>query len=368
MKDRIDILILTANFGQGHISVSKGIKENILKIDPSINIEIADLFQIFMPKLSKNMYKGYGVLVKSSPEIYNHFYYKKNKESSIGKDQFSYKYNLNKLQNYLIKLQPKMIISTFPGATYYISKLKEHPFFSFPLITCITDVVSSWEWIVPNCDKYFVATEEIKERMIEKGVQSEKIVTTGIPLRREFIEENKPVPNITLPKDGLVMMIMGGGMGLLPKNKNFYNWLNNLEGVTTLVLTGKNEELLEKLIETDMDRVIPVGYIEEVAYLMDKCDLLITKAGGVTVFEAIASNLPLIVYKPKLGQEIENTNFIEEESIGRIAFSMKDLQWIVEDLINNREKIKNYKRNIDALKKYINMNRLAEESIKLLYS
>jgi processive 1,2-diacylglycerol beta-glucosyltransferase len=367
MAGNIDILILTSKFGLGHISVAKGIKEHILDMDSSINIEIVDVFQVLIPKLSKNMYKFYIDLVKKSPEIYNHFYYKKSQNEHLYTDKFFYKYNLNRLKKYLLDVKPKMVISTFPTASHYISNLKEKDFFSMPLITCITDVVHGWEWIAPNCSKYFVATEYVKNKMIEKGIEKQKIIVTGIPLRKEFLIKEKSIPSLNLPKDHLIIMVMGGGVGLLPEDEEFYRRFNEFGKVTTIVLTGKNRELLAKLLDMNMERVIPIGYTDEVASLMAQSDILVTKPGGITVFEAIASELPLVVYNPKLGQELENAKFIAKKSIGIIALDMDSLYSIIKDLVDNTQEIGRYKKNMAALKQKINMRVLGEEAIKLLH-
>ncbi|NMA83217.1 MAG: hypothetical protein GX962_05065 [Epulopiscium sp.] len=74
MEDNVDILILTASFGVGHLSASLGIKEHISKINPSISIEVVDVFQRTMPRFSKIMYEGYDILVKRNQKLYNYFY------------------------------------------------------------------------------------------------------------------------------------------------------------------------------------------------------------------------------------------------------------------------------------------------------
>ena len=52
--------------------------------------------------------------------------------------------------------------------------------------------------------------------------------------------------------------------------------------------------------------------------LLEESDLIITKPGGATLFEAIYANTPVIVKSPKVGQEIENAKFIIDKGIGLI--------------------------------------------------
>ena len=52
---------------------------------------------------------------------------------------------------------------------------------------------------------------------------------------------------------------------------------------------------------------------------MQTSDVLITKAGGVTISEALASAVPLILLNPVPGQERENAKYFERNGLAKIA-------------------------------------------------
>jgi UDP-N-acetylglucosamine:LPS N-acetylglucosamine transferase len=369
MKDKCDILILTATFGLGHIFVSKAIREHIKSFDKNINVKIADIFEITTPKLYKGVYKGYEFLIKSNSKIYNYFYYKKNSSESSQMDKVFYKMYLSKFAEYIREVKPKVIVSTFPMCSGLVSMYKDEYLDNTPLITCITDVVDNWEWIHKNTDKYMVATPHIKENLIQKGIDKVKIEVTGIPVRRDFLNRNKSkyiLKKYNVENDDFIIMMMGGGMGLLPEDKDFYNWLNQLKGVKTIILTGKNNELYEKLSEyKDLDNIRVLEYTDNISEIMVNSDILITKAGGVTLFEAIASWLPVIVYKPILGQEIENAKFIVDRQIGTVAESIEDLKEKINKVITDRHYRDNLYTNVRNISKNIDMVKLTEKILEL---
>lgn len=74
-----------------------------------------------------------------------------------------------KLSEYIIDVNPDLIISTFPLAASCVYnfnlKHKDNP---IPCVTVITDVVDSLEWIYPNTDMYFVPSQEIRNRLVQK--------------------------------------------------------------------------------------------------------------------------------------------------------------------------------------------------------
>ncbi|WP_353093072.1 glycosyltransferase [Tissierella praeacuta] len=366
MAHNIDILILTAGFGSGHLLAAKGIKESIEKADKTLNIEIEDAFKISIPRLSDAMYRSYNILIRKNTGLYNYFHYKDNEKPKDNAKKFSNKYIINRLKNHIININPKLIISTFPVISQYLSILKDKDEISVPLITCITDVVNGWEWITTNSDMYFVATKHVKNNMLDMGIEDEKITVTGIPLRKEFLELPRPINNIKLPQNNKLIMIMGGGMGLVPEDDMFYRWINGINNTKTLVLTGNNQNLYKSISRLELENIITFRYTNEVPSLMAQSDLLISKAGGITLFEAISSDLPFIAYEPKLGQEIENAEFIYEEKIGSVASDMEELKRIILELINDENKINIYKTNIEKIKENINMDILADKAISLL--
>jgi processive 1,2-diacylglycerol beta-glucosyltransferase len=57
------------------------------------------------------------------------------------------------------------------------------------------------------------------------------------------------------------------------------------------------------------------GFVNNVHELMAMSDVLISKAGGLTVSEALCSGLPMLIYKPIPGQEEENTKFLIKKKV-----------------------------------------------------
>lgn len=330
MRNSTDILILTATFGAGHLLVSKAIKQEIQQLNESLKIDIFDVYEIISPNLCKSMYKGYELLIKNSSDLYNYFYYKRNDIKNSQTDDMIYTLYLSKFAEFIFERKPKIIISTFPMCSGFVSKFKEKYNQDIALVTCITDVVDSWEWIYPKTDRYFVATSELKDKLVNKGVNKSDIIVTGIPIREGFLQskcDNNLSKNFGIKPDDIVVLIMGGGMGIIPDDRNFYRWLNGYNNVKTIIITGNNRKLFNKLSQyNDLKNIIPMGYVDNIYELMRNSHILISKAGGVTLFEAIASKIPIIAYKPVLGQEIENCKFITSKKIGSVANNIDELR------------------------------------------
>lgn len=372
MQDKCDILILTASFGSGHSSVSKAITEYVHSHDSTLIIKTKDLYEIINPLFNKSMYKGYELLVRYGYKVYNYEYYRKNNNQNLRNVYTSSKRSLNKLDKYINEVKPGLIISTFPSCSGYISRYKKMYEKTIPLVTCITDVVDSDEWLYDETDIYFVAVEEIKNRLINKGVNKDKVMTTGIPIRSNFIvHKNKTHIKEALgfAKEDKVILIMGGSLGIIPEDEAFYKWLKKYNKLKVVILTGKNKKLFKKLNKYNKIKNIQViDYTDKVADFMKAADLLITKAGGISLFEAIASKLPFIVYNAILGQELENCKFIKKHHIGLVSPTMELLKSTINEMLSNEDKYIETSKKLIEMSRYIDMDKMATTILSIYYN
>lgn len=366
MQNNCDLLILTARFGSGHVSVSNALKEHIHACQSNIQIEVADMHEIMHPIGYKSIYRSYEMMVRYLPSSYNAYYVGKEKLPQLQKmDTASHK-NLKKLAQYIEQKKPKVVISTFPLCTGYMSKYKENYDSLLPMITCITDVVDSNEWIYPKNDLYFVADECIKAALIKKSIAESKIFSTGIPVRGKFLKEedcNFLRSQLGYLESDRIILMMGGGFGLFPKEEAFYIWLSTLSNVKVVVLTGKNKKLYHQLVKIDAHNIRVIEYTDRVSEFMKISDVLVGKSGGITLYEAIASALPMIIYKPSLGQEIKNCQFIVDKEIGVVVYELELLKEALIKLIHNSQEKRHLHAQIQELKKSINMNLLGEKIV-----
>lgn len=351
---RKKILILSANFGAGHNSVANSIKRYLEDSNEDYDIYITDFIDASVPQLNKPLVKFYEYQTKYLPLLYNTYYYTKKYISS--KYDTSYKIYLSKLENYLLEENPDLIISTFPQASACVSHFKKNNNSDIPLITVITDVVDSNEWIHTNTNMYFVPSEIIKNKLIKKNIPSSIIKVTGVPVYKNFINSKIPSQN-----QKINLLFMGGGRGLFDVSELFFYWLDrfiskNNDKVSATIITGTNKALFTRLTNKRPLKNIKVfGYINNMSEMLANYDLLITKAGGVTLFEAINSGIPVAVKKPNIGQEIYNAKFIINKNIGFVYSNEFELKRMIKNLIldNNTNFLTFAINNINEIKKEI---------------
>jgi UDP-N-acetylglucosamine:LPS N-acetylglucosamine transferase len=370
MQTKCDILILTANFGSGHKSVSKAIETYIKEVNSSCNIKIVDMYKIIRPKLYKIIYRLFNVLIKYFAPIYNFDYYKKNRNSKFGELHSCYKSSSKRLARFIDEVQPSIIISTFPTCSAYVSKYKIDNNNNIPLITCITDIVHGSEWVHNGNDMYLVANNSVKNSLVKKGIKEECIKALGIPIRKDFItikNRNKLRNEYHLEEKDFVILMMGGGLGLIPKEVAFYKWIESNKNIKLFIITGNNNKLYNDINKYNkFSNINILKFTDKVADMMTLSDLLISKPGGITLFEAISCDLPFIIYKPILGQELENCNYIKANKLGLVASNEQELIDKIKLIMCNQNVRNIIIKNLSNEKKNIDMSSIGKNICKYL--
>ena len=237
------MIIFTAAYGNGHNSVAQVLKEQVKELG-NVQVEILDFFHVFAKEKESMMYGGYEELIRTLPGLFNLYYSAKDHFKFIKWFDTADVGIRRSVETFFKKVKVDFVISTFPVASGYLARLKESGKADFKLVTVITDFVATSEWLYQGTDYYFVATNEIKKEMIQKGIGKDSVFVNGIPVQKEFYEysEEEKIP-------GLVTFL-GGGLGILPENPEFYLDISKIKGANLVIVTGKNKELKKRLEET----------------------------------------------------------------------------------------------------------------------
>ena len=99
------------------------------------------------------------------------------------------------------------------------------------------------------------------------------------------------------------------------------------------------------------DKVLVLGFTNQVPELMSISDLVVTKPGGLTTTESLASGLPIIAINPIPGQEEENAQFLENAGVAVWIKKNDDYLTIIKNLLLDDKKLHEMKVNTKLLAK-----------------
>lgn len=298
------VVIFTAHYGNGHMIVASQLRDYFKSRGDEVEIhnphmetskpltKISETIyaEMFSKRASNKYLKGmYGLTF----EMFG------NKNTQV----FS-RYGSHQISKTIKRVKPDLIITTFPF---------HHRKFDAPVVTIITDYGFSKVWYNKNINHYLVGSEEVKHEL-EKYVDSDMISVIGIPVNYRYVQTNEA----TTPK---TIMFNLGALGIVNKERIVKQITElHLLGLNIEVICGKNKKIQNYLGQfyKDIENIKIHGYVTDMYNVYDRCDLIITKAGGITISESISCEVPLIINETTSlsGQEQMNVEFINKNRIG----------------------------------------------------
>lgn len=344
MSEFHKILIVSASIGAGHNQAAQALCSEIQQSHPRTKVEVADFLTEKNSYLSAIMKTTYLKMLGICPNMYD-FLYRWSSEGSHGQKVQNLmaqatKHNMQLLLN---RHQPDMLIFTHPFPCSAAAYLKHRGAFSLPLAAVITDFAVHPLWIHKEVNFYFVAGKELETSLLSQHLPATSIFASGIPIAASFAgspDKNTARKTLNLRMDLPTILVMGGGLGLGPV-KDALCELNQLPfRLQLVVVAGHNDSLrkqLQQLASTSKHKVTILGFTNQIHVLMAAADLLITKPGGLTSSEALASNLPLLFLDSLPGQEEENAAYLTDKGAALWIKKLSQLTPAVHSLLQHPE-------------------------------
>ena len=99
------------------------------------------------------------------------------------------------------------------------------------------------------------------------------------------------------------------------------------------------------------ERIKVLSFTNQVPELMSISSLVVTKPGGMTTTESLASHLPMLIINPIPGQEEENAEFLESKGVGIWIKKDTDVNTLLNSIFSNPDKLEKMKQNTNILAK-----------------
>lgn len=347
----MNILILSASTGGGHMRASKAIQSYMMQQDKNIKVEIVDTLKYINPILNKTVTSGYVCLATKTPKLYGKLYYLSNKEHRV--KNFVSRVNSifsNKLLPLIYEYKPDIIITTHPFSTEMVSKLKEKNIIDIPLLCVMTDYAPHKTWIGSDVDAYIVANDDMINEMVELGVDKKNIYSFGIPIDEVFFQEKDKkavLEELGLNPELPTILMMAGSFGVTNVFKIYQNIINIDIDIQIIVITGRNQKLYDnfnEIVGSEGKKTKLIYFTDEVNKYMQASDIIITKPGGLTVTESIACNIPMAIFNAIPGQEEENAEFLVKHNMATRIGDKNSCAEVIVDLLSDRSKLDNMKK------------------------
>jgi processive 1,2-diacylglycerol beta-glucosyltransferase len=338
-------LILYASAGSGHKKAAEALYSALKNKNPQDEILCLDILDFATPIL-RFTYKGlYEFLITRLHFLWGVLFFLSNKPILYIFNKkirfFCDRNNLRKLADYIIEFQPGLVVSTHFLSSELAIFLKEKAKIHSKIISIVTDFGVHYIWAKKGADKYIVATDKTKKELARFGISEKLIEVLGIPVREQFYKGSDRA------HAGFNALVMTGGIGAGPIEKivdALYKEVN------LIVVCGNNKRLFKKLSEKNYTSVKVLGFVDNVDEYMSISDILITKAGGLTISEALVKMLPMIFFFLVPGQEKNNARLMQDLGIGIITKNVKQIKRLILEFRDSPNKLVEMKNNIKKIR------------------
>ncbi len=333
------VLLLYISILSGHHRAAMAIEKALLNHNPETQVYSINSFHYTNPILEKVINRTYNGIIKRTPEVWEYLYDnpKVVKNTQALKDMM-HRYNSTKMKALISDFNPDVVVCTqaFPCGLVADYKMTFDP--KLLLVGVLTDFYPHSYWVYEAVDKYVVASEEAKKRLLANGILEEKVHVFGIPIDMRFSkpqDKNKIYEKTGLDSSKKTVLIMGGSGGLGPIKRVVLAIDRISSGIQVVVISGTNTKLanyLKRLSRKLSKDIQVIGYTDSVDEFMEVSDIIITKPGGLTASEALAKNLPIIIINPIPGQESKNTEFLLRQGAAIKAVNETEAAIFVDNL------------------------------------
>lgn len=336
-------LMVSAAFGGGHRQASAAVAQALAeRLGERVRLDEVDAVQMLTP-LERALIVGvYDFWLHYLPAAYHAFYRWTDSpnEPKVVTGSFHWLGQAG-FRRELLARQPGLVVSTFPTTVALADTVRQRERLHFLNTLVLTDYRVHHHWARPQSDLTFVPTERTRQELLDWGVSADKVAVTGLPVtlevarvsrlsRRERREELLAALGWDSDPDE-PLVLLSGGSGVYGAFDEVLIVLGNLgTRVRVLVVAGPRAVGTEQRGGAEVHHL---GYRPDFAALLAGVDLLIGKAGGMTVAEATALGVPLVVYRPIPGQEEHNASYLLEHDAALWPRSAHELRRAVLTLL-----------------------------------
>jgi UDP-N-acetylglucosamine:LPS N-acetylglucosamine transferase len=340
-----DLQLIYFNAGGGHRSAAIALQEVMARSHPEWTVHLINLFDVIDPE------HYYQKLTGFAPEDLYNLRLKRGWNRGLATElkifQAMIRLSLpklkNKLQLFWQATRPDMVVSLVPNFNKVMYQAVTEALPKVPYVTVITDLADYPPnfWIESGQGQHIICgTEFAASQAMASGYEQKWITkTSGMILRPSFYRKQqvnrllhyKELGLDTERPTGLVLFGGNGSNEMLKISKE-------LSAHQLIFISGHNTDLAKKIeSQTTLAKHVAMGYVKNIDQVMQLSDYFVGKPGPGSLSEAVHMGLPVITFRSAatMPQERYNTVWVQENKLGKVIPSVRELRQAVEDLLND---------------------------------
>jgi UDP-N-acetylglucosamine:LPS N-acetylglucosamine transferase len=245
----------------------------------------------------------------------------------------------------LLKLEPSFVVGPFLRGGVRLRLKQERPDVVIGVLPAVNEVLSEvcaqagarlevvltdWHsvhpfWVAPGVSHYTAPTESARADCIRYGAPASCVDVVGIPVRREFASFGEPdrsrrLASVGLDPDRFTILAMVGAEGSPDALRNLAALARSDLDAQLVVVCGRSRKLRARIEALPARMPLrALGFVDGISALMRASDVLVTKAGGLTLAEAFCCGIPVVIQDVLPGQEAGNLKYVLQHGAAAYA-------------------------------------------------
>jgi UDP-N-acetylglucosamine:LPS N-acetylglucosamine transferase len=324
------ILIISSDTGGGHRSAAAAIVAGVQKFLDSESYAIRVVRAIEESHhLADKLVRLYNWILRNRQHWMKYYYWFINRIRPDTRE-FFHKRCVGYVRGLFERWCPHIVVSVHPLTQHIFGRVLKELNLSdrVPLVSVVTDpCYGFWKgWACDAVTLYLVASEDARRQLIDYGVAPERIKISGMPVHPKFAYPGEEAAQaarraLGLDPEKFTVFVNAGWIGGGNIPQIFRELVQGELDVQAIFLAGKNEDLRAAAESIAQEAPFPIkviGYSDEIEQLMSAANVMISKLGGLTTFEALASRVPIIadVNTEPMPQEAGTAKLIAQRGAG----------------------------------------------------
>ena len=333
------ILIISSDTGGGHRSAAAAIVAGVQKFLDSESYAIRVVRAVEESHhLADKLVRLYNWLLRNRQQWMKYYYWIINRIRPDTR-QFFHKRCVGYVRGLFERWCPHIVVSVHPLTQHMFGRVLKDLNLAdrVPLVSVVTDpCYGFWRgWACDAVTLYLVASEDARRQLIDYGVAPERIKISGMPVHPKFAYPGEEAAQaarraLGLDPEKFTVFVNAGWIGGGNIPQIFRELVHGELDVQAIFLAGKNEDLRVAAESIAVNAPFPVkviGYSDEVEKLMSAANVMISKLGGLTTFEALACRVPIIadVITDPMPQEAGTAKLIAQRGAGVLLNRASDV-------------------------------------------
>jgi UDP-N-acetylglucosamine:LPS N-acetylglucosamine transferase len=375
------ILIISSDTGGGHRSAAAAIVAGVQKFLESESYAVRVVRAVEESHhFTARLVRLYNWILQNRQHWMKYFYWLVNRIRPETRE-FFHKRCVAYVAELFERWCPHVVVSVHPLTQHIFARvLKELKLADrIPLVSVVTDpCYGFWRgWACDDVTLYLVASDEARQQLIDYGVAPEKIKISGMPVHPKFSYPGEEAAQaarraLGLDPEKFTVFVNAGwaGGGNIPQI--FRELIRGQLDVQAIFLAGKNEDLRAAAESLASEAAFPIkviGYSDEIEKLMSAANVMISKLGGLTTFEAFACRVPIIadVITEPMPQEAGAANLIQDRGAGVLLKRSTDVVPVVRRMLEDEIHYSNMRAATVGLAAPNSTRQIVEEIAALIH-